>query len=316
MRSESALALFTELAALPTPPGAERPVADRVIAYLRELGLEVDEDDAGARIGSNTGNLLCRIPATAAGVPIFLCAHLDTVPPEGPIEPVVEDGVIRNAAGTILGADDKAAVVVMLEAAAMLVRERRPHAGVELLFTPKEEVGLLGAKAFDHTRLHAQLGYVYDQAAPIGEVILARADARCRSSQVPGPGGARGHGARGGPLGDRRRSARDRRLPARPDRRGDDRERRRGRRAEPRATSSPSGARSRPRRARTTSGKLGATRPGDARHGHLRREPRRVRGRDAGRGELPRLPLPAGRPARAARGRPRSGAAGSSRATS
>jgi tripeptide aminopeptidase len=36
----------------------------------------------------------------------------------------------------------------------------------------QEEVGLLGAAAFDHTRFHAQLGYVYDQAAPIGEIIL------------------------------------------------------------------------------------------------------------------------------------------------
>jgi tripeptide aminopeptidase len=173
MTSVSALALFTELAAMPTPSGSERPAADRVTAYLRDLGLFVDEDDAGARIGSNAGNLLCRLPPTAAGLPIFLCAHLDTVPPEGPIEPIVEDGIVRNAAGTILGADDKAAVAAMLEAAAMLVRERRPHAGVELLFTPKEEVGLLGAKAFDETRLHAQLGYVYDQAAPIGDVIVA-----------------------------------------------------------------------------------------------------------------------------------------------
>jgi tripeptide aminopeptidase len=60
----------------------------------------------------------------------------------------------------------------MLEATRRVLAENRPHAGIELLFTPKEEVGLLGAAAFDHTRLHAQLGYVYDQAAPIGEIIL------------------------------------------------------------------------------------------------------------------------------------------------
>jgi tripeptide aminopeptidase len=103
---------------------------------------------------------------------MFLCAHLDTVPPEGPIEPVVTDGVIRNAAGTILGADNKAAVAAMLDGARRLLAENRPHAGVELLFTPKEEVGLLGAGAFDHSRLRARVGFVYDQAAPIGEIIL------------------------------------------------------------------------------------------------------------------------------------------------
>jgi tripeptide aminopeptidase len=169
------LDLFTELAALPSPPGSERAVADAVSGYLRDLALEVEEDDAGSVVGSSIGNLLCRIEphgADGGGVPVFLCAHLDTVPPEGEIEPAVEDGVVRNAAGTILGADNKSAVAVMLEAARRVLSEGRPHAGIELLFTPKEEVGLLGAGAFDHTRLRASIGYVYDQAAPIGEVIL------------------------------------------------------------------------------------------------------------------------------------------------
>jgi len=166
------VSLFTELAALPSPPGEEREVADRVTGYLRDLALEVDEDDAGAKIGSTAGNLLSRLEPTSEGVPLFFCAHLDTVPPEGPIEPVLEDGLLRNAAGTILGADNKAAVAVMLEAARRVLAEGRPHAGIELLFTPKEEVGLLGAAAFDAGRLHARVGYVYDQAAPIGEVIV------------------------------------------------------------------------------------------------------------------------------------------------
>jgi tripeptide aminopeptidase len=164
--------LFTELAAIPSPPGEERLVADRVLKYLRDLGLRPEEDGVGPQIGSTMGNVLARIEATQAGTPIFLCAHLDTVPPEGPIEPVVAEGVVRNAAGTILGADNKAAVAVMLEAARRLLAEGRGHAGLELLFTPKEEVGLKGAGAFDHTRLHARVGFVYDQAAPIGEIIV------------------------------------------------------------------------------------------------------------------------------------------------
>jgi tripeptide aminopeptidase len=167
--------LFAELAALPSPPGSERAVADAVARYLRDLALDVEEDDAGAAVGSTSGNLLSRLEprgANGRGVPLFLCAHLDTVPPDGPIEPAIEDGVVRNAAGTILGADNKAAVAVMLEAARRVLSEGRPHAGIELLFTPKEEVGLLGAAAFDHTRLRASTGYVYDQAAPIGEVIV------------------------------------------------------------------------------------------------------------------------------------------------
>jgi tripeptide aminopeptidase len=164
--------LFVELARLPSPPGQEREVADKVVEYLRGLALAVDEDEAGARIDSTIGNLLCRIEPTGEGTPLFFCAHLDTVPPQGPIEPVVDDGVIRNGGGTILGADNKAAVAAMLEAARRIVAENRPHGGIELLFTPKEEVGLRGAAAFDHERLHAKIGYVYDHAGPIGEVIL------------------------------------------------------------------------------------------------------------------------------------------------
>src|SRR3954453_20024878 len=163
--------LFTELAALPSPPGEERAVADSVIRYLRDLGLTVDEDDAGSKVGSDIGNLYCRLEPTGGGSPIFLCAHLDTVPPTAAIEPVLEDGVIRNGAGTILGADNKSAVAAMLEGARRVLSENRTHAGIELLFTPKEEVGLLGGAAFDQTRLQARVRSVYDQAAPIGDVI-------------------------------------------------------------------------------------------------------------------------------------------------
>ena len=166
------LDLFLELAAIPSPPGDERAVADRVIAELVLLGLEVDEDETGPGIGSTMGNLYARLEPSAEGTPLFLCAHLDTVPPEGPIEPVVEDGVVRNAGGTILGGDNKSAVSVMVETARRVLGESRRHAGLELVFTSKEEVGLRGAYAFDHTRLRASTGYVYDQAAPIGEIVL------------------------------------------------------------------------------------------------------------------------------------------------
>src|SRR6266511_4256331 len=167
-----ALALFLELAAIPSPPGEERAVADAVRRYLADLGLEADEDGCGPEIGSTMGNIYVRLEPTAEGTPLFFCAHLDTVPPSGPLEPVVDDGVLRNAGGTILGADNKSAVVAMLEGARRVLAENRPHAGIELLFTPKEEVGLLGAYAFDNERLQARVGYVYDQAAPIGDIIL------------------------------------------------------------------------------------------------------------------------------------------------
>jgi tripeptide aminopeptidase len=167
------LDLFCELAAIPSPPGQERAVADRVIAELRDLGLDHTEDDAGTQIGGDTGNIVARLAATAPGTPIFLCAHLDTVPPTAAIEPVVEDGVVRNAAGTILGADDKSAVATMLVAVQRILNEARPHAGIELVFTPKEETGLEGAKELDLDTIEAQIGFCYDHAGPLGEIVGA-----------------------------------------------------------------------------------------------------------------------------------------------
>jgi tripeptide aminopeptidase len=168
------LELFCDLAAIPSPSRHERAVADRVLEILRGLGLDPVEDDAGGRIGSDIGNIYCRLEPSngGGGTPIFLNAHLDTVPPDGPVEPEVRNGIVVNRHDTILGADNKAAVAVMLAALERLVAGA-PHAGVELVLTPMEEVGLQGAKAFDLTRLHAGLGYCYDHAAPIGNVVVA-----------------------------------------------------------------------------------------------------------------------------------------------
>ena len=166
--------LFLELCAIPSPPGHERAVADRVIDYVAALDLTSVEDDAAPRVGGDTGNILVNIePTVATGKRIFLCAHLDTVQPEDEIRPVIDEGYVRNATDTILGADNKAAVAVMLDAVRTVLAEARPHAGIELLFTPREETGCDGAKAFDTGAFAAKLGFVFDHAAPIGDIVRA-----------------------------------------------------------------------------------------------------------------------------------------------
>ena len=164
--------LFAELCAIPSSFGDERACADRVTAELRGLGLEVVEDGAGAVVGANAGNLLARMPGRAERS-ILLCAHLDTVPDNGvPVEPVIEDGGWTNRNPGILGADNKAAVAVMLALAHRVAIEGSP-VGVELLFTVSEENALAGAKAFDASQLRSDFGYVLDHASPIGEVVVA-----------------------------------------------------------------------------------------------------------------------------------------------
>lgn len=166
--------LFAELCAIESPFRQERACADRVAAELYALGLTVEEDDAGTDVGGDAGNLLARIPSADGAIDggMLLCAHLDTVPLTGPVEPICEDGVWSNRHDAILGADNKAAVAVMLAAAHRWVAAP-PPIPVELLFTVCEEDALAGVKAFDAARLRSRLGYVFDHASPIGEIVVA-----------------------------------------------------------------------------------------------------------------------------------------------
>jgi tripeptide aminopeptidase len=175
---------FVRLCAVASPSGGERACAELVGLALGRLGLDVEEDDAGAATGGDCGNLLARVPGAGddGGRAILVCTHLDTVPPAGPIEPVLVDGGWENAGEGILGADNKAAVAVALALARRLAAEPA-RASVELLFTVSEEVGLAGAKAFDRGRLRSRFGYTFDHASPIGEIVTAsptyyRLDAR------------------------------------------------------------------------------------------------------------------------------------------
>jgi len=168
---------FAELCRIESPSGHERECGERVIAELRSLAVAVEEDGAGKAVDSDCGNLLARIPgrpgmADVSRRSVLLCAHLDTVPLQSPVEPVLVDDVWENANEGILGADNKAAIAVLLALARHVHREGAP-VDLELLFTVREETSLAGARAFDATRLRSDLGYVFDHSTPIGEIITA-----------------------------------------------------------------------------------------------------------------------------------------------
>jgi tripeptide aminopeptidase len=162
---------FAALCAISSPSGSEGAVGAHVRAELEALGLAVEEDDAAAAIGAGCGNLLARIPGRGDHR-VLLCAHLDTVPHAQAIEPVLVDGGWESAGDTILGADNKAAVAMLLEVARRTAIEGAPL-GIELLFTVCEERALAGAAAFDRSRLQSAFGYVFDHASPIGEIVVA-----------------------------------------------------------------------------------------------------------------------------------------------
>jgi tripeptide aminopeptidase len=162
---------FVRLCEIPSPTGEERPVADAVLAELRELGIDATEDSAAGPARAAAGNLIVRVPGERDAWVMFAC-HLDTVPHDGPIEAVLDAGVYRSRGETILGADNKAAVAVLVELAARHA-QGPPPIGLEIVFTVAEEDGLRGAKEVDLSSLRSPYGFVLDHASPIGEVITA-----------------------------------------------------------------------------------------------------------------------------------------------
>ena len=221
------LDLFLDLTALPTPPGEERTVADRVTAELRGLGLEVDEDGAGVEIGSNAGNLYAGSEPTAAGTPLFLCSHMDTVPPTGPIEPVVEDGVVRNArrhdprrGQQVRGRGDGRDRPAGGRGAGPARGPRAPvHAEGGGRPARRPGVRLLAVRRPGGLRLRP--GRADRRGDP------RRAELDDHGDHLRRPVRARRHGAGGGALCDRGRRPRDRGHEARTSRRGDLGQRRR-----------------------------------------------------------------------------------------
>jgi tripeptide aminopeptidase len=163
---------FARLCEIESPSGREAAMAAAVRADLEAMGLAVTEDDSAAETGAACGNLLARIPGPPGTRTVMLCAHIDTVPLTDTVEVELVDGVYRNRRDAILGADDKAGVAVLIEAARRWAAAG-PACGCELVFTTGEEVGLRGARAFDTSVLEAEFGFVLDHAAPIGRMVVA-----------------------------------------------------------------------------------------------------------------------------------------------
>ena len=111
-------------------------------------GSSAREDACRQReIGGDTGNIVVDVPPTdASEQSASFSAHTSTrCSPKTRSVPVIEGGVVRNQANTILGADNKAAIAVMLDAVRTMLRPRAVrHAGIELIFTPREETGCDG----------------------------------------------------------------------------------------------------------------------------------------------------------------------------
>ena len=156
-RPEKLFRYFEDLAAIPHGSGNESAVADWLVAFAHERGLEVIRDQ--------WNNVLIRLPATPGRegeAPLLLQGHTDMVCEKNndtvhdftkdPLKLRVTDGWL-HAEGTTLGGDDGIAVAVMLTVLDGGVTSNPP---IECLLTTEEETGLTGAGNFDYSLLRAR----------------------------------------------------------------------------------------------------------------------------------------------------------------
>ena len=157
--------LLLDLVQIDSHSREEKEVAERVIKELNSIdpAIEIEVDDAGKKVGGNTGNVIARIKGTNPNSkPILLSAHMDTVVPGKGVKPVIDGNIIRTDGTTILGGDDKSGVAIIIETIRALKENNLEHSDIEAVFTICEEVGLQGAKNVDVTKLRAKFGLVLD----------------------------------------------------------------------------------------------------------------------------------------------------------
>jgi len=161
--AERLLDTFVSLVRIDSPSGEEAAVRAELQPRLHALGVETRVDP--------TGNLLGRVPGQ--GEPLLLSAHMDTVPGRG-IQPIVKDGVVYSDGTTILGADDKSGIAVLLEVLAALQEiEADERPALEIALSVGEEVGLLGAKGLDVDGFQATQALVLDMGGPLNAIVYA-----------------------------------------------------------------------------------------------------------------------------------------------
>jgi tripeptide aminopeptidase len=159
--------LLLELVQIDSVSREERDVAERIKQLCEEMGAEVFIDDAGDKVGGNTGNVIARFPGTITSAePIMMSAHMDTVVPGRGVKPVIDGDIIRTDGSTVLGGDDKSGCAVILETVRCLQEQNIPHAPIDAVFSICEEVGLLGAKHLDLSKMRAKYGIVFDSDDP------------------------------------------------------------------------------------------------------------------------------------------------------
>lgn len=182
---------FIHLVSFDSESYGEVAIAGYLKQQLIELGLRVEEDDAGKQIrrsfnvfseNSQTekcaGNIYGFLPAyDPDGIyseGILLSAHMDTVSPGIGKQAIIQkDGRITSDGTTVLGADDGAGLAEILETLRVLQERQLPHPDIEVLFTVAEEPYAQGSRIFDYSKIRAKMAYVLDMSGAVGRAAVA-----------------------------------------------------------------------------------------------------------------------------------------------
>lgn len=163
---------FITLAKIDSVSFHERRMADQLRERLQALGFAVEEDEAGARPGSEAGNLYGFLAgARDDREPVLFSAHMDTVEPGLNKKPVLSGDRITSDGTTVLGADDLCGIVEILEGIRLAGEDPAGHGDIEVLFTVGEEAYGKGSRAFDYSKIRSKDAFVMDVSGPVGSAV-------------------------------------------------------------------------------------------------------------------------------------------------
>lgn len=159
---------FMELVRIDSLSLKERQICDTLKKKLQEMGYDPIEDDAGQKVGGQCGNIICTIKGNKDVPAVLVTAHMDTVVPGIGKKPIIEGDLIKSDGTTILGGDDAAGIAIILETLKILKEQGTEHGDIQVAFTIAEEIGLLGAKNLDYSKIYAKYGFIMDSDGRIG----------------------------------------------------------------------------------------------------------------------------------------------------
>ncbi|KKN65142.1 hypothetical protein LCGC14_0484510 [marine sediment metagenome] len=166
------LGTLHELLKINSPSKKERILGEYIAGCLSNLGIETTIDNTSGTTGADIGNLIARVDGGLSGDPILFSAHLDTIESTQDLEIIEKDGRILSNGKSILGADDKAGLAIIIEMLETLKQSGRKHLPVELVFSVSEEIGLVGASALDFTKLRSRMGFCFDGGGDPSHLIM------------------------------------------------------------------------------------------------------------------------------------------------